>query len=343
MDTETQCSEMMNTEGLAAVWETNQPRPKAVRSWSDLMKRGDWAAAWRVADESVALRAGRPCWHRPRHEQYVWDGAPLDGKRVLVRCYHGLGDTVQFIRFAPWLKALAAEVVVWAQPALLPLLRGVEDIDRLSPLHDGTPDVCYDADVEVMELAHVFRAEPNRLPREVPYLRAPGRRVRLPGKRWNVGVIWRAGEWDERRSIPIEELAPLADVPGVTLHAMQHGAAREAWPASWGPVCPAANPEETARWMDAMDLVVSVDSFPAHLAGALGRPVWTLLPKEADWRWMEGREDSPWYPTMRLFRQKRSGDWTSVIDQAARSLRLLGKTGRRADAVASDAPCGCFA
>ncbi|MDF3058136.1 MAG: hypothetical protein K0R17_2351, partial [Rariglobus sp.] len=185
-------------------------------SWIDAMKRGDFERAWRLADETLAERAGRPCWHWPRHLQYIWDGSSLDGKRVLVRCYHGLGDTVQFIRFAALLKERAAEVIVWAQPALLPLLQTVAGVDRLLPLHDGVPAVDYDHDVEVMELAHICRVNPDTLPRKVPYLKPPSRTPALSRRRLNVGVIWRAGDWDERRSIPTEALAPLAAVPGVT-------------------------------------------------------------------------------------------------------------------------------
>jgi hypothetical protein len=105
----------------------------------------------------LQARASVPCWHWPRHLQYIWDGTPLAGKRVLVRCYHGLGDTLQFIRYAPLIKTIAREVIVLAQPALLPLLRTMRGIDRLLPLHNGAPDVEYDVDVESMKLPHIFR------------------------------------------------------------------------------------------------------------------------------------------------------------------------------------------
>lgn len=293
-------------------------------SWIAAMKRGDFKTAWRLADHALAARAGRPCWHLPRHEQYVWDGAPLDGKRVLVRCYHGLGDTVQFVRFAPLLKTRAAEVIVWAQPRLLPLLRTASGLDRVLPLHDGAPVAAYDADVEIMELVHVFRLAPDQLPGAVPYLQVPRVDFGLAKDRLHVGVVWRAGDWDERRSIPATVLSPLARIPSVTLHAMQHGPAAHEWSRAWGPVCPAKDPLETAQWMQAFDLIISVDSFPAHLAGALGRRVWTLLPFDADWRWMGAREDCPWYPTMRLFRQQRAGDWAGVIARVERGLWRLG-------------------
>jgi hypothetical protein len=302
----------------------NCARPVDAYLWMDAMRRGDFKKAWCLADQTLNARAGRPCWHWPRHEQYVWDGAPLDGKRVLVRCYHGLGDTVQFIRFASLLKARAAEVIVWAQLSLLPLVRAAEGVDRVLALHDGSPEIAYDADVELMELAHIFRVARETLPRKVPYLSVPRVEFALSKDRFHIGVIWRSGDWDERRSMPMELLAPLTAIPFVTLHAMQHGPTGHGWPREWGPVCPATNPWETAQWMQALDLIISVDSFPAHLAGALGRPVWTLLSSDADWRWMESCADSPWYPTMRLFRQRRAGDWAEVIARVERRLRRLG-------------------
>ena len=309
--------------------------------WMFHMRRGNFAAAWNISDSILRSRAGRPCWHLPRHEQYVWDGRSLANQRVLIRCYHGLGDTVQFIRFAPLVKAIAREVVVWAQPVLLRLLRTARGIDRLIPLHDGTPEVDYDVDVESMELAHVFRVSPETLPSSVPYIdgesagadcpgiasptsaqavrgntTAPGRE----GTQKEVGIVWSSGMHDESRSVPLQYLEPLLKLRHVRWHILQRGPAYSTWPAGIGVHDGSDNIEETARLMRSLDLVISVDSFPAHLAGALGVPVWTLLQHQADWRWMTDRADTPWYPTMRLFRQPRPGDWRSVIEQVRGAL-----------------------
>lgn len=294
-------------------------------AWMRHMRGGDWEAAWRVSDRVLREHAGVPCWHLPRHQQWVWDGTPLDGKRVLVRCYHGLGDTVQFIRFLPRVTEIAAEVTVWAQPALIPLLETARGIDRLLPLHDGACEAAYDVDVEVMELSHVFRATPSTLPADVPYLHADPAPLPDDGGRLRVGLVWRAGDWDERRSIATALLAPLAEVPGVALHVLQRGPALAERPEGFGMVSGSDDITEVARVMRALDLVVSVDSLPAHLAGALAIPVWTLLHSEADWRWMEGREDTPWYPTMRLVRQPRAGDWESVLVRVAGELEALAR------------------
>ena len=287
--------------------------------WASCVRRGDLAAAWAISDR---LRAERPApgSDQPRHLQEIWNGEPLDGRRVLVRCYHGLGDTIQFIRYAPMVRAVAREVIVWAQPPLLPLLATVHGIDRLLPLHDGVPEVEYDVDVEVMELPYVFRTTLASIPRAVPYIHV--RPAELPGMNPRVGLVWRSGGWDERRSIPFEILRPLLDIPHVTwLSLQQH---RD--PADTDPRLADVSDDdvgEAAARMRGLDLLITVDSMPAHLAGALAVPVWTLLTAGADWRWMDDRDDSPWYPTMRLFRQKSEGDWGSVVAEVARSLLTL--------------------
>ncbi|MGG5809366.1 glycosyltransferase family 9 protein [Falsiroseomonas sp. CW058] len=287
-------------------------------AWMRHMRRGAWEEAWRIGDAALA----RPRdWTLPRHLQAVWDGSPVAGRRVLVRCYHGLGDTIQFIRFVPALRAMAVEVATWAQPALIPLLRTMPGIGPLLPLHDGAPDGGHDLDVEVMELAHLLRVTPAALPACVPYFHPPRRA--LPPGALHVGLVWQAGDWDPSRTVPPALLAPLADIPGVALHILQRGPALADWPAEAGTVDGSDDVLEAASLVAALDLVVSVDSMPAHLAGALGRPVWTLLRHDADWRWMEGRDDSPWYPTMRLFRQARPGDWAGVAARVAAALSRL--------------------
>ena len=293
---------------------------RGATDWMSHMRRGAFEAAWTISDAVLRARAGVPCWHWPRHLQYIWDGTPLVGKRVLVRCYHGLGDTIQFIRYAPLIKAIAREVIVWAQPALLPLLRTARGIDRLLPLHDGTPEVEYDVDVESMELPHIFRTTLATIPTEIPYLHiAPAALPRH--ERLAVGLIWAAGDWEHaRRSMPFPLLAPLAAVPGVALYILQRGPALEHYQYGVGILSGSDDVVEAARLIRALDLVISVDTMPAHLAGALGVPVWTLLDTAADWRWMDRREDSPWYPTMRLFRQESPGAWEPVITRVVAEL-----------------------
>jgi hypothetical protein len=267
--------------------------------WFAHMRRGDFPAAWAISDGIVRTHARR--WDIPRHEQLIWDGTPLDGRRVLIRCYHGLGDTIQFARFIPLVERIASHVTVWVQPSLIPLLRTMNTHAELLPLHDGTPEAGYDVDVEIMELAHVFRVTPETIPRP-PYLFVEPAGI----PRGGIGIVWRAGEWDPNRSVPVE----LFDgIPFVSLDRTNPDA---------------DTPLKTARLMRALDLVITVDTMTAHLAGALGVPVWTLLPRQCDWRWMDDRGDSPWYPSMRLFRyakdmdeepKKKLEDWGIDVDR----------------------------
>jgi len=305
--------------------------------WMCHMLRGDFESAWRLADQDRVLygRTGAT-WSLPRHMRAVWDGCPLDGRRVLVRCYHGLGDTIHFIRYASLLASRAASVTVEAQPQLLGLLSQMRGIDRLYPLPESRDTDCRefgcDREIDVTELPHAFRTMIGTIPADVPYLRpkpaeiAPARRRLAPlaGRR-KIGLCWAAGGWKPERSLAPGMLAPLAVVPGVAFVSLQRGPACESWRAvPEGPPIAAAltsdSIDETAAAIADLDLVITVDTMVAHLAGALGVPVWVMLHAAADWRWLLDREDSPWYPTMRLFRQTARGDWGSVVVQIAAAL-----------------------
>ena len=281
------------------------------------MRRGDFDTAWNISD--TLLHTPQDQTELPRWFQRVWDGSSVNGNRVLVRCYHGLGDTIQFIRYAPLLKGIAAEVIVWTQPSLIPLLRSVRGIDRLLPLHDGSPNVEYDVELELNELPHVFRTTLASVPADVPYIFVEP--ATLPrGECPRVGLIWQSGDWDNRRSIPFSEVKRLARVSGIEWHILQRDAARAGWDGTFGSISGGDNPLDDARIMRALDLVISVDTMTAHLSGALAVQTWTLLPFESDWRWLLDRHDSPWYPTMHLFRQHEEGNWTNVVDNVTAQL-----------------------
>lgn len=293
--------------------------------WMRHMRLGEFTAAWRINDFVLRERSGKSCADLPRHEQAIWDGASLQGKRVLVRCYHGLGDTLQFIRYTSLLKKIASEVTVWAQPALVPLLNTANGIDRLMALHDGAPDCEFDVDVEVMELPYVFRATLATLPAAVPYLHAEA--AAIADEKMKVGIVWRAGGWDRRRDVPFPLMTKLAELTGMSFYVLQQDANPCEHHQRFKRILPPhADALTTARIMRALDLVISIDSMPAHLAGALALPTWTLLQKDADWRWMNDRHDSPWYPTMRLFRQPRSGEWQPVIAHIVFELSKLAES-----------------
>lgn len=281
------------------------------------MRSGNFAAAWKISDAVLQHRLSHreDCSRWPRHLQWLWDGRPLTGKRVLVRCYHGLGDTIQFVRLLAPLRIQAREVTAWVQPCLIDLLRGVRGIDRLLPLHDGTPEGDYDADIELMEVAHALRLTPEQIP-PVPYLHvrpaAP-----LPAGARNVGIIWRSGSWAAQRSLPPCALAPLAQLPGVRWYSLQYPPLTPPFAAT-DLACRSI--AQMAARMLRLDLVISVDTMAAHLAGALAIPTWTLLHHDCDWRWMHERSTTPWYPTMRLFRQRAAGQWQPVVEEVAAAL-----------------------
>jgi hypothetical protein len=303
--------------------------------WAGAMRRGDFEAAWRETDrieiERRALQRSAGFAWQPHY--LSWDGTPLAGRDVLVRCSHGLGDTLQFVRYVPLVWEKARRVYLLVQPHLFGLFEGSQEFGEV---HGGwtaeTPP--HEVEVEIMELPYAFRSTVETLPRNVPYLpQAPldAHRRRLPGLdadgALQVGLLWSASEWDTSRSIPLEAFAPLGAVHGAKLHSLQQGAEREAWRNAGFALEPLH--EQTtaiaaaAAAMRELDLVITVDGMAAHLAGALARPVWVLLKHDADWRWMRDRADSPWYPTMRLFRQSRAGEWGDVLDEVAFELKAL--------------------
>jgi hypothetical protein len=215
------------------------------------------------------------------------NAADLRNQRVLIRCDHNLGDTIQFIRYLPMVQSIARDVVVHLPPALQPLLNVKSEGE-------------HDVEIEVTDLAQLFPA----IPCDVPYLHAEP--LPLHRDRLHVGIAWHSGGWHSKRDVPFALVEELAQIPAVTLHSLQEEDAGEL--------------AETARLIRSLDLVITVDAIPAHLAGALGVPVWTLLHRECDWRWMAERDDSPWYPTMRLYRQRKAGDWSSVTRQLLRDV-----------------------
>jgi len=172
------------------------------------------------------------------------------------------------------------------------------------------------------ELPYLFRTTLATVPADVPYIFVEPASLTRNG-RLHVGLIWQSGDWDNRRSIPFSEVKQLARVPGIDWHILQRHAPLAGWDNSMGSISGGDNPLDDARVMRTLDLVISVDTMTAHLAGALGVNTWTLLPFESDWRWMLDRHDSPWYPTMRLFRQRDEGNCEKVIDNVAAQLSTL--------------------
>lgn len=285
--------------------------------WTCYMLAGEFEMAWRESD-AIASH-GLPDPHR------FWDGQSFQGRSVLLRCLHGLGDTIQFVRYAPLIRLQARAFTIEAQPKLKALLQQSGLADRV--ITWGEPEPLWDQQVEVMELPRIFRTTLDSIPKNLPYIavamKPPGAPER-PCPLIRIGVVWASSRYNPARSVPIEKFARLFDIADVSfcsLQAGEEGGQMRHW-ATQVTTLPEENMSilGTAQVMKDLDLVITVDTMTAHLAGAMGRPVWTLLPYEGDWRWMMERSDSPWYPTMRLFRQPRRDDWDSVIEEVRAAL-----------------------
>jgi tetratricopeptide (TPR) repeat protein len=277
--------------------------------------------------------------HRARFGKPVWTGQDLRGKTILLRREQGFGDLIQFVRYAPMFKALGATVWLQVRPGIAALAPCFAGVDRV--FDDNAPLPDFDFYAQLMSLPRVFGADLDRIPASVPYLQLGPELVddwarRLAqDPRFRVGIAW-AGDphyrRDRHRSIALRELAPLLAVENVRFISLQRGpAAAEHAQAPELPLedlCAGVRNFGDAGLIAAMDLVISVDSAVAHLAGALGKRVWLLQTTPADFRWFDEREDSPWYPTLRLFRQTRRGRWDDVVARAATELRALARRGR---------------
>ena len=292
---------------------------------------GDFAGGWREYEWRWKLPA-RAHGHRD-FAQPLWLGAqPLQGRTILLHAELGLGDTLQFCRYVPRVAALGATVVLEVQAALVPLLATLSGVSAVLPR--GAPLPAFDYHCPLMSLPLAFRTAADSIPAEIPYLASDPARVaawreRLgPASRPRVGVAWSGSQAlaNDKRSMPLAQFLPLLAEEAEWVSLQKEVGAADA-------SVLAAHPEvrhfggelrdfaETAALADAMDLVVTVDTSVTHLAGALGKETWILLPFGThDWRWQLGREDSPWYPRARLFRQPAAGDWGSVVSRVGGEL-----------------------
>lgn len=310
----------------AAEWMGAEADRCAAGRWMVSMLQGDWASAWRESD--AIRRRGAPDPHR------FWQGEDIHGKRVMVRCLHGFGDAVQFLRYAPALRALAAEVTFEVAPRFVELARCFEGVDRVITWGDDAPDSAppWDVQMEIMELPYFFRTELHDLPISGRYVHLPGSlraavRNNLgcsPAER--VGLVWSAGEWNPTRSVPLDHLAPLLEGQQCEFWNLQGpGGSEERLDTAVGELREFPGCRDSlltlAGVISQLDLLITVDTVAAHLAGALGVPAWLMLQYAADWRWMTETARSPWYPSLQLYRQRRPGDWGSVIADVKSALR----------------------
>jgi hypothetical protein len=293
--------------------------------WMLAMLRGDFEGAWR---ESDAIRA------RGAHDPHrFWQGEDLIGKRVVLRCLHGFGDMAQFIRYMPMLRRRVGSVVLEVPPALLELAPMFAGVEQVISWEMCTPE--WDVQIEINELPYIFRAQAHDLPIATNYLTVPaanGRGLEIKPRHSGdlaVGLVWASGEWNPSRSVPPHLLQDLLMTPGCEFWNLQGGSSRSQW-SLFGTGAHLHEANECANSVTCLasiiaqlDLVITPDTLAAHLAGAMGIPCWVMLEYAADWRWQHARNDSPWYPSLRLFRQPQRHDWGSVVWQVRQELDLL--------------------
>ncbi len=298
-----------------------------------------WAEyQWRLSDEKA--------FHLHHYQSPCWDGSSFAGRRLLVHYEQGFGDNIQFIRYLPMVKARGGTVLCEMLKPLIGLWRGFPGIDELIEASSNSkPAVKFDFHVPLLELPRIFGTTLETIPAEVPYLHADSTkaeywRQRIAGTSFKVGIVWAgkpAHSEDSNRSCRLQHFAPLAKIPGVRLYSLQKGPAAGQISELPGTMT-VKNPGEefedftdTAAAIENLDLVISVDTAVLHLAGAMGKPAWAILPFTPDWRWMLNRQDSPWYPTMKLFRQKKRGQWEPVFQRVAEELRIMAAKSQKSE------------
>jgi tetratricopeptide (TPR) repeat protein len=341
------------TDGLAAfeqglAIQPDDPDTHLNRALSWLLL-GDYEAGWVEYEWRWKLKRAMPC----PYPQPLWDGTPMPNGTMFLWAEQGLGDTLQFVRYAALVKERVGTVLLDCPGPLRGLLVSCPGVDALAG--SGAPLPPADVQAPLLSLPRILGTTLDNVPASVPYLFAD---VSLQ-ERWRerigaarglkVGIVWQGNPQfagDHYRSVGLERFRALAAVPGVRLFSLQKGKGSEQL-AEWAGAVPitdlgsqiSGDFRDTAAAMRELDLVISVDTAPAHLAGALGVRVWVLLPYNPDWRWLLGREDSPWYPSARLFRQRRWGDWDDVFACVAESPGAT-RAGRATRSTAASRRCG---
>lgn len=307
-----------------------------------LLLTGDFEAGWKEFE----WRLRKDDWQKANFRSCkapLWKGESFAGKTLFIHDEQGLGDTIQFARYLPMVKALGGDIIFETQEALIGLFKDFPGIDRLIPRSaDGVLPTDMDFYVPLLSLPAIFNTTLDTIPDTVPYLHADADktrywRERLKGPEFKVGIVWAGGPKlsnDLNRSCRLSQFEPLAKIIGVRVIGIQKGKAAEQVDdlragiemVNYGPEL--EDFTDTMDLIENLDLVISVDTAVAHLAGAMGKPVWILLPFSPDWRWFLKRSDTPWYPSMKICQQKNKGDWASVFDRVRKDLYALVSSGR---------------
>ena len=300
------------------------------------LMQGDFESGWyhykwrfkegRIREQAYPHRFNIPRWH----------GKPFPGKRLIVHCEQGLGDTIQFSRFLPIVKALGGLVTFQVQPQLMPIFQGFPGVDHLEKLSSESMELApADFYVPLLDLPSHLNITPSTIPNSIPYLTPRPEKIalwrdRINCEKFKIGLVWSGNPNhinDHNRSCDVLDFQEIINFDGVQCYSLQ----KELSPRDSERVghlegfihlgqhfrdfC------DTAAAISCLDLVITVDTAVAHLAGAMGKPTWVLLPYLPDWRWMLHRDDSPWYPTVRLFRQPIAGDWQNTIRFVSKAIK----------------------
>ena len=293
------------------------------------LRCGQFAKGWddyqwrlKTAGTKIKLRYDKPWWR----------GENFHGKTLLVQSEQGFGDSIQFVRYLPMVKDRGTTVILAEKPELIDLFRdleGIDDLVGLAELADG--DVKYDLYVPLLNLPGIFDTRPDNIPARIPYLSAKEPKVahwrnKIQTEAFKIGIAWAGNPIhtnDHNRSCPLQNFTPLAEIKNVKLFSLQKGPGIEqikGWPGDTELIDLGqafADFTDTAAAIENMDLIISVDTSVLHLAGAMGKTAWALIPCESDWRWMLNTQDSPWYPTITLLRQKQHGNWQELFHRVA--------------------------
>jgi tetratricopeptide (TPR) repeat protein len=320
----------------ALIENTDQPIVHVNRAVA-LLLQGKWRKGWEEyewrleGDKSQAVYPHRLNGRR-------WTGGSFAGQTLLIHGEQGFGDAIQFVRFLPMVKAMGGRVILETHDSLIRLLGSLDSVDQCIELSaEHPPQVGYDLFIPLCSLAGQFDISPDNIP-AAPYLHAEDEKViqwrsRLPSSGLNVGMVWAGSSTYPERSCTLQDFAPLGRLQGIHWIGLQKGPAASLVTeksskqglslTNWGDDF--QDFSDTAAAIATLDLVISIDTSVAHLAGALGKPVWLLLPKVADWRWLMTGTRSPWYPSMRLFRQHRDAGWETVMVEVVQELHSLMK------------------
>jgi len=298
-----------------------------------LLKNGDYSNGWKYYEHRLKTKAHKDCFIAKRYQSYrKWnDDENIVGKKIIIHAEQGLGDTLQFVRYAPLVAARGATVIVDCQSELVSLLAGVEGVSQVVSHQEPLP--AFDCYASIMSLPLLFDTTLETIPAAIPYIKVNEALVNqwkiILGQRaqCKVGLVWAGNPrrdqmgcyTDRKRSITLEQFAPLGNVSNIEWFSLQKGeSAKQIKTAAKNLNIKDYTDQfytfaDTAAFITQLDLIISVDTSVAHLAAAIGKPTWLLSHFDGCWRWLMDRDDSPWYPTMRIFRQKQPGDWENVI------------------------------